>query len=299
MSMERENSLYAGLSGLELCDDPIDFGCGVLMRRTYAHLFSSMTLAFKEPTSADTHHQGPWVATSSGSAFDIRAELIIPSTFNHALNSQFKVARTIVSLLRLFVDPEIILTFISEHPISSLPDRFTTANSEMLGTAIEVHDRYFQLALVDRSRKLEHLDWVKKNWKTALDLRAHSAQFAFAIEVFEIGQFIPSSAMTLVSIWGALEGIFSVSQAELKFRVSSFIAAYMEPPGNGRLAHQKKIAKLYDKRCAAAHGTPKHEPNDVLASFELLRMVLIKIIENGKVPNKDDLERMLFSASAI
>jgi hypothetical protein len=59
---------------------------------------------------------------------------------------------------------------------------------------------------------------------------------------------------------------------------------------------QKEIAKLYDKRSAAAHGKPKHDEEDLLASFNLLRRVLMTIIENKNVPSREDLEDLLFGS---
>jgi hypothetical protein len=58
---------------------------------------------------------------------------------------------------------------------------------------------------------------------------------------------------------------------------------------------QKDIAKLYDKRSAAAHGKPKHDAEDLLATFNLLRRVLFEIIiDRGVVPSKEALEAALF-----
>ena len=57
----------------------------------------------------------------------------------------------------------------------------------------------------------------------------------------------------MVSPWGALEALFSPSTSELKFRVSSLIAAYFEVPGVERVKCQREVAKLYDKRSTAAH----------------------------------------------
>jgi hypothetical protein len=294
--MTQEAPLYAGLSGLELDTESLDFGDGVQLCKTYAHVMSYVTLAFKEPASRDSHHPGPWVATSNGEGFDVRAELLIPTTYQHPTLSSFEVARTIVALLRIFVDPEIRFTFASSEPMSSLREKPYSGVPVEIGGAIEIHRRHFALVLVDGSKKLEHIAWVQKNWRAAANLRGQSAEFRLALEVFEVGQFIPSTAMILVSIWGALEAIFSPSSTELRFRVSALIAAYMKPPGEARLAEQQKIAKLYDKRSAAAHGKPRHDQEDVLVSFELLRMVLIKLIERKKLPSKEDLDRLLFTA---
>lgn len=295
--MTQEASLHAGLSGLKLDGESLDFGDGIQLTKTYAHVMSYVTLAFKEPSSRDHPHSGPWMATSDGNGFDVHAELLIPATYRHPTLSSFEVVRTIVALLRIFVDPEIRFTFASSNSMSSLRDKPYTGVPVEIGGAIEIYKRHFALALADGSKKLAHIDWVQKNWRSAANLRGQSAEFRLALEVFEAGQFIPSTAMILVSIWGALEAIFSPSSAELRFRVSALIAAYMEPPGEARLAEQQKIAKLYDKRSAAAHGKPRHDEKDVLVSFELLRMVLIRIIERRKLPSKEDLDRLLFTAS--
>jgi hypothetical protein len=222
----------------------------------------------------------------------MRTEIVVPENYQHPRLSRFEVARTIVGLIRIFVNPEVAMIFASEHPLSSFPE-LDKSGEALKGRVVEVLPRHFGLKLVE-PMSMEDLGWVKKNWSTAANLRSSSSEFAFAMDVLDIGQFVPSTAMALVSIWGALEAIFSPAMAELRFRVSAMIAAYMEPPGDERLAHQKKIAKLYDMRSAAAHGKPKHDNADLLASFELLRMVLIKIIEHKGIPSKDDLERALF-----
>jgi len=51
---------------------------------------------------------------------------------------------------------------------------------------------------------------------------------------------------------------------------------------------------LYDKRSAAAHGKPKHQSEDLVATFELLRRVLIMMIRLRAVPSKDELDARLF-----
>ena len=74
------------------------------------------------------------------------------------------------------------------------------------------------------------------------------------------------------------------------------IAAYLKPPGPERTAQHKKVLKLYDARSVAAHGSPKHSSDDLLASLELLRNVIIKMIEARKVPTKEELEGLLFGS---
>jgi hypothetical protein len=153
-----------------------------------------------------------------------------------------------------------------------------------------------QLGVSGSSSSSEALSWVKAHWEIAHELREKSSEFALAADAIDSGQFVQNHALTLVSLWGALEAIFSPATSELKFRVSALIATFLEAPGEGRARLQREIAKLYDKRSAAAHGNPRHEPEDLLASFNLLRRVLVTIIEQGSVPSKDALEQSLFGA---
>lgn len=66
------------------------------------------------------------------------------------------------------------------------------------------------------------------------------------------------------------------------------------PPGAERRERQKAVAKLYDKRSAAVHGLPKHDNEDIFETFALMREVLVRIVDHGKVPTRDMLEAALF-----
>jgi hypothetical protein len=102
-------------------------------------------------------------------------------------------------------------------------------------------------------------------------------------------------AESIVSLWGALEAIFAPHKAELVFRVSAQLAAFLEPRGVRRLEKQREIVKMYNLRSAAAHGFPKHRGEDLVKTFELLRIAIIRMIERKEVPNKEKLEQLLFT----
>jgi len=138
---------------------------------------------------------------------------------------------------------------------------------------------------------------VRDHWQSADFLMRENADFERAIHVLDQGQFMRFSDVALVSLWGAIELLFSPSPAELRFRVSALLAAYLEGAGEARLILQKEIVKLYDARSAAAHGRPDFDTNGLLDTFELLRRVIIKIINDGHVPSKDELESRLFGDS--
>jgi hypothetical protein len=264
------------------------------IKKTYAYLMAPFMMAFK-PAPPGGLHPTPWKAARGGFEFAITAELHVPSSIEKEHRERVRVAKTIGFLIRLSVNPATTMSVLSNYAFADLPG---IADDQAKILPFEINPRYFPLETGDGLARADSLEWIRNGWRVADKLTRENAEFALAVDAISTGQFERNSALILVSLWGALEALFSPATSELKFRVSSLIAAFLEPPGDGRAALQKDIAKLYDKRSAAAHGKPKHEQEDILNSFNLLRRVLIAIIENQKVPSKDDLEGFLFGISS-
>jgi len=98
-------------------------------------------------------------------------------------------------------------------------------------------------------------------------------------------------------VWGALERLFSTNAAELKYRVCTNIAAFLEPPGNERYLMFKQLTKLYDDRSAAAHGSSMKSETAYIDSFHIASRAILRMIELGQVPTKENLEHELLSPS--
>lgn len=294
MPTPNDFDLYAGLSGLELPEDPIEFGNGIAIRKASARFSRPFTLV---NTKLHLTPKGELPVTQwqlgDPSGSDVVAELLIPASFERDAERRFETARIILFALRLMVDPSITLQVISSHPFDSLIE-LNLKGCKLY--PVEVQQRHFSMSVVNRTKVLEGVHWVSKHWLAVHRLYTASAEFRLAADALDLGQFIPNSALALVSLMGAIEAIFSPSTAELKFRVSALVAAYLCPPGEQRLTQQKKVATLYDKRSAAAHGKPQHQAEDLLETFELLRRILLKIIQDGHVPSKESLEANLFGA---
>lgn len=286
-----KHPIYAGLCGIKLTNGTtILLGKDVTISQTYVHVMSHPMLAMNRPSQPGAHHPSPWIPTSSGFSYDVEAQLHIPTTYSRKKVTRYEIAKSIVGLLRLYVHPDIRLAVAATVPFTDLPN-FTDINAS---APIEVLPRYFDFGFIDTAGIEGRIDWVKRHWETALDLMESSAEFKLAMDVYLIGQFIPNSAMVMVAVWGALEAFFSFEKSELRFRVSSNLAAYMVPRGPGRAAEQKRVAKLYDARSAAAHGQPSHGPQELHESYMLLRSVLTRMIEAAKVPTRAELEAKLF-----
>ena len=285
--------MFAGLTSLELEDDAYDLGEGLTIAKTYGHVMAPFTMAFKRPAEYDSSHPGPWKSMGGGFAYDIEAELKIPAALRQGKHAQMEIGRALLFLIRLGVDVSVRLPAFANHSFSEMED---VPEHLLWLRPFDFEARYFpldsEIEMFDQTRAT----WVAGRWQTVLRLSEQDASFLLAREALDRAQFVQSTELTLVSVWAALEALFSPSTSELKFRVSALIAAFLEPPGDERLALQRRIAKLYDKRSAAAHGKPTHDDEHLLESINLLGTVLRKMIDQGNVPSKEALERALFGA---
>lgn len=292
MSEFYDRDLYAGISGIDLAHSALDLGDGIFMTTTYAHQFAPFMFAFKKPEERQPH-PGPWKAARGGLSFEISAELLIPAGLEKKYGSKVSLARLLVSTLRIGVNPAITLPAFSSAPFGSISD---IPDAEIVLQPFEVETRHFPLSATCGELTPQAALWVKERWRVAHRLKKNSAEFELAFDALDRAQFVQNSALALVSVWAALEALFSPSTSELSFRVSSLIASYLEEPGNARLARQKAIAKLYAKRSAAAHGKPNHSDDNLLDSINLLREVVIKMLDEGEVPSPEHLQMQLFGA---
>ncbi|MBD9535187.1 hypothetical protein IB227_04880 [Stenotrophomonas sp. STM01] len=263
------------------------------LRAAYAHRFQTANFAFAPPLKAGSHHPGPWMSFPLGGGGDILAELVVPDALAETQGERQLIAMTIVTLLRLWCDPDIEVAFESLVATAELAAKGKSGDLRV----IQSRSRPVRFA-VDRSDSLHFssssASWVADHWSAAVRLRMRSPEFSLLLDTFETAQIMPSKAMMLVSMWGALEAVFTAEKSELRFRVSCNVAAYLEEAGDERAALQKKVLKLYDARSAAAHGSNKFSDEALLATVDLYRRVLFRIIESGSLPDKGFLERRLF-----
>lgn len=294
--------LYVALTDLPLGERCIDLGDGIFLRGADATFISSLLLVNTDEDSKqfkggalgeDGYPPLPRPAfwQLGGKKTRISAEFVIPGTDFQSLSQQYELARFLGALLRLWTNPGIRMHAMSGDPFTDLI-RLDGEGPRVI--PLESFRQRSRLGLIETSSLLDSVGWVQTNWRAAHKLYSSSTEFRLALDALDAAQFIENEALALVSLWAAIEALFSPSTAELKFRVSALIASFLEEPGETRRSRQKAIARLYDKRSAAAHGKPKHQSEDLLATFELLRCILIKFIYLRAVPSKDELDARLF-----
>jgi hypothetical protein len=275
-------------------DGTVDLGGGVTLKQTRARFLTPLTLENLDRTAHDTGRK-PAYWQFSAAPIDVSAEICLPASDSIKLSEQIERATVIVLTIRLWCDPSVTMPVFADRSFSLLSSM--EDNDGAIVRPLEATPRYFQLMPANRDGMTERLEWVRDNWAKAEKLYQQSQEFRIAADAINSGQFIRNDALALISLWGALEALFSPATSELRFRVSALIAAYLERPGATRLEKQREIAALYDKRSAAAHGKPRHSGEDLLKTFELIRAVMLKMIREQTVPSKQHLESRLFGAS--
>jgi hypothetical protein len=282
--------LYAGLCGVTLVPDRFEMGHGVVISRTYAHLFAPFTMAFS-PAAPGGHHPGPWRSAKGGLALDLSAQLLLPATTSIPQVNRVNTIWWMAALLRLHTSTSISVPVISSDSIASIPN----IEHEPELWPLEIHTpRLFPEDPQGRPVDSPELEWLRDNWYEAAVL-LENENFSQAFQAIDSSLWNHTPVLALVAVWGALERLFSPSAAELGFRVSSNIAAFLEPPGIARYALFKKVKSLYDSRSKAAHGSGEAELAPYAETYSVARRALVKMVEARHVPDKKELEANLFA----
>lgn len=289
-----EHDTYGGLSGLVLESERFELGQGVLLSRTYAHLMAHYIIAFA-PAKPGQPHPGPWKAAGGGLAVDIAAELFVPATCHIDHLDNLNTIWWIVALLRLKAATTISVSVVSSEPFSKIPE---LKHEPHLGTMETSRFPLRAEPILNNLVGPAILDWIKCHWQRASTLLSND-DFLTAFMAIDSSIWNSHPSLGLVSLWGALERLFSTSNQELSFRVSANIAAYLESAGAERYALFKHVKGLYDHRSKAAHGNTAPDIVPYQSTYAIARRIMLKIIETHHVPAKNELEALLFGVSIV
>lgn len=282
-------TLFAGLSGAELSVDHFDFGNGVSIESTFAHLMNPYVVAFSEAERGKPH-PAPWKLARGGSGFDVVAQLTVPEGVSAGGFDHLNTVWWFVALLRLKASSFVRVTVLSDMPFSDIPD---SAEEPTLWPLESSTRRMVISKEGDGTIDDDDLKWVMENWQSAAPLMS-DGDFGTAFSAFDRCATAGNPNLALMMLWGGLERLFSPARHELRFRISATIASYLYEPGEERQQEYKRIKELYDARSRVAHGADHEDPEPLVATHALLRRGLIKMIEENHVPRREELEELLF-----
>ena len=277
---------YFLLSGIKLEDDVLDLGRGVTLSKTYVHLMAHPILAFA-PASNGKPSPAPWRAVKVEEitdATDLVAELKVPHDSSDS-TLHLEYASWITLLLRFLTNSVVTITLVSPVDSHGLKDGIADA------TLAETVPPLIPRALITSAMA----SWIKDNWYKSIDLSKNDTVLFAVMSLYHSHR--ASAALGMISVWAALERIFSTKGEELKYRVSTNVAAFIEPAGESRYLLFKRLLKLYDDRSNAAHGTPLKNPNAYEESVAIASRAILRIVETDRVPDKDYLEHEVLAPS--
>jgi hypothetical protein len=289
----QKGDVYAGISGIVLEPETFDLGDGDILSRTYAHLMSPYLMAFAPP-GPQGHHPAPWKPAKGGHGFDIHVELRVPSStrFSNSFDTR-EVVWWIAALLRVLQWPFLTVPVLSDQPFQLVPK----IDEEPTLEPFELEQRIFKAVdPMTRTLGLSALSYVKEKWVPVAQLLAQNSKFYTAMKAFDSATVSGRSSASMLALWGAIEQLFAPTRVELRFRVASLLASYLEHEGEKRLDLYKKILKLYDVRSVAAHTAQEVDSDPIVHTYVLMRNALARMIDEVAVPTQDDLERLLFVA---
>lgn len=289
--METPLRIYAGLSHVTYDGEAFDLGYGITLKSAYAHLFAANMMAFAR-ASEGKPHPAPWHPARGGFAHDIEIELAVPTgqTLPGGLSDKDTVW-LIAALLRLAEYMYLTVPIISDVAF----DAASRSEHEPSLQPFEIEPGIFRAGDgVVASLRTEDLLWVKSVWPRTAELMRTCPPFNLALRAADASTVQGRPASALLMVWGALEELFAPSRAELRFRVSAQIAAYLEPVGPKRLELFKTVMGLYNARSKAAHTAQEAEVTALVQSFMILRNALVRMVDEGAVPTQANLEHRLF-----
>ena len=279
--------LFGGLAGAVLGVDEFEVCEGLVIRKTYAHVMSPYTLAFRRPERADQHHPGPWKTAGGGLSLDVEIEVALhqgvrPTGFNRRNTLWWTLA-----LLRLFTGARLRMPVVSDTSFSSVAG----SSIEPIFWPIETSPRPF-LTVADPPAVIEekHLSWVREAFRPGSELMDDQA-FGRAFQTFDSVIWTHSAGSAIVMIWAALETLVRPERPITK-NLALSLAVLLEPPGAERERLFQLIKSLYEARCGSTHASRSPEAQQLMSSSDVARRSFITCIDNRELPKFEKLLEM-------
>jgi hypothetical protein len=142
---------------------------------------------------------------------------------------------------------------------------------------------------------LEDIQWAAEHVE---DLRPHweNTAFRLATECFNTHRNSGNERYAATALWSGIEALFDIEH-ELRFRLATSIASFLEPRGPARLDLYRKVVKLYDIRSKIVHGAnvkPEVISQHLNDASELLARLLMAIVEKD-YPTRQMIDELIFS----
>ncbi|HSN87930.1 MAG TPA: hypothetical protein VL025_14320 [Thermoanaerobaculia bacterium] len=283
--------IYAALRGAGLDVPSFDFGHGVVLSRVDAYLPAPLLTEIL-PQVPEVNHPALRALAARGPGIDLSAQLFIPAEFNpHRWLDRVNAVWWMVTLLRLRSTPEVQVPLLSSEPFSGTP-----RTGEGVGFwPVEIEARRLPFE-PDAPRRIsaDDLLWIEAHWFHAGRLVVRNVLFNDAVKALDKAYSIPEAPASLAALWESLESLFG-EEGGPGPGVPGSIASFLTPEGLSRGSLREGVSRLYEARSAADAG---HEPPEgfLAETYAIVKRVFLKIIEEDRVPTREEIEAGRFGA---
>ncbi|SFI59178.1 HEPN domain-containing protein [Nitrosomonas sp. Nm34] len=158
-------------------------------------------------------------------------------------------------------------------------------------SALEITNYHLRgLTGAPRALNDKEASWVEASFAKARDLLERD-EFRNAVHCMATYRWHSHPRARLALLWSGIEGLFKI-ESEIVFRLSLYIARYLEPESNAKRKELfAAVKKLYKHRSAAVHGSPMKNTaqDDVETSSKLLNQLILACIAKGDTPCIEEL----------
>ena len=150
------------------------------------------------------------------------------------------------------------------------------------------------------------IEWILQNQLKVIQLN-NLGELNFLHDLFDIINF-PNPGVQLIQIWAAIEALLKSNpkkvRRSLRYRCAMLLGNTLEE----RMEINERVGELYDFRCEVVHGSKNFSMTEYLhgisetqvsdeikllwGSFDILKRLVIGIIESGVIPTKKQLQKL-------
>lgn len=278
----KTGALFGGITGFALPMPSFEVMPGLTLEKTYTHLSASFILAFSPPAKPTAPHPGPWAALD-GMGLDILVEARLDVPAFEIGFDRLNTLWFLVALLRIRLALPIQMIAIADRPFQNVPQSTETANI----IPVELNLSHLPTAS-PRPPSEADLVWVRDNIESAAKLMKE-ASFNRAVQTLDQAIKVLSPGAAIVIAWAAIETLIRPGSRQITSRLCRALAAYLNPPGPQRDRAYNEITSCYAARGGAVHAANLPEPDEFRAALELARAAVIRCIQDGQLPDVDEL----------
>lgn len=269
-----EISIYAALAGAALDVDDFALGHGVVLSRVAVHI-PAESLVDLLPSTPEVNHAALKALARSGPGLDLCGQLYVPAELRPQRGlDRVNTVWWITTLLRLRCTPELRVPLLSSDPFSG--EAASRERAEHWPVETELRRLCFEPGVEPRIRE-EDLRWVEAHWFHAGRL-IRRPPFNRAMKHLDRAFLMTDAPAALLTLWASLEALLGTPDRDLPQNV----AAFLEPPGETRRELAERLIRMPEE--------PAPAEDFLVESYPIVKRVLLKVIEEERVPTREEIE---------